>query len=75
MGRQYISTAERIGRVEGQRELVSRQLARKCGPLSDDLHARIATLDDEQRVQLGDALLNFASMDDLERWLDRMPMP
>jgi heme oxygenase len=71
----YITTAERVGRAAGQRELVLRQLTRKCGELSADLVARISALSDEQLADLGDALLDFANADDLERWLNHTTSP
>lgn len=74
-GMSYITTAERVGRSAGQRELVLRQLARKCGELSADVEARITALSDEQLADLGDALLDFASGADLERWLNRTTAP
>lgn len=71
----YITTAERVGRTAGQRELVLRQLARKCAELSVEVEARITALSDEQLADLGDALLDFANADDLERWLNHITSP
>lgn len=74
-GMRYISTAERIGRAEGQRELVIRLLGRKCGPLNEQVQTRIAELDDEHIAELAEALLDFTSAADLDHWLDRPTAP
>lgn len=71
-GMSYITTAERVGRAAGQRELVLRQLTRKCGELSAEVERRITALSDEELANLGDALLDFTTADDLERWLNHI---
>lgn len=57
------------GREEGQLELLLRLLTRRCGPLSDDMSARIQQLDAARLLELANALLDFISADDLEQWL------
>ena len=55
-----------------QQEAVSvtiRQLARRCGALSEATTARIQSLPLEQLESLAEALLDFQSADDLEAWL------
>jgi len=51
------------------RNLILRQLRRRCGPLDDAVRARIDTLSSEQVIALADALLDFTGRADLDRWL------
>ena len=57
------------GRVEGERSLVLKQLARKIGTLSPVVQTQIEALSVEQLEALGEALLDFASLNDLSDWL------
>jgi predicted transposase YdaD len=63
------------GRAEGQREaslaLVQRQLLRRLGRLPRDAEQRLRILTITQLQRLGEALLDFASAGDLEKWLRR----
>jgi hypothetical protein len=61
------------GRAEGQQELVLRLLTRKLGPLPAEVTARIAVLESATMLLLADALLDFATQDDLRAWLDQRP--
>ncbi|MFP4437030.1 MAG: DUF4351 domain-containing protein [Chloroflexaceae bacterium] len=61
------------GRAEGQQELVLRLLTRKLGPLPEEVTARIVALDSATMLLLADALLDFATQDDLRVWLDQLP--
>jgi heme oxygenase len=77
-GVEFVTSWEREGciksREEGQRELVERQLTRKLGPLTPELTERLSTLLSAQLVALGEALFDFATLADLEQWLDsRLP--
>jgi predicted transposase YdaD len=62
------------GREEGReaeaRSLVFRLLTRRVGELSQEVRSRIETLSLEQLENLGEALLDFNSMTDLQTWLD-----
>ncbi|MCU0548708.1 MAG: DUF4351 domain-containing protein [Leptolyngbya sp. Prado105] len=58
------------GRQEGKFELVERLLTRKVGELSPDVRSRIAGLSIAQLNELGEALLDFSSADDLAQWLE-----
>ncbi|MDB9399649.1 MULTISPECIES: DUF4351 domain-containing protein [Cyanophyceae] len=63
---------EQRGRLEGEqreRTLVLRQLARKVGELSSNIREQLQTLSLEQLENLGEALLDFTSVSDLENWL------
>jgi predicted transposase YdaD len=62
------------GREEGReaeaRSLVFRLLTRRVGELSQEVRSRIETLSLEQLENLGEALLDFNSITDLQTWLD-----
>ena len=61
-------------REEGRRAeagLVSRLVRRRFGAVPEEITERIAALSKDRIEALGDALLDFASLDDLEAWLQR----
>ena len=70
---ELVTSWEREGRikgcVEGQRELVERLLTRKLGMLAPEVVEHLGTLSSVQLVALGEALFDFATLDDLEEWL------
>jgi Domain of unknown function (DUF4351) len=57
------------GRVEEARSLVIRQLTRKLGSISPLLLVKIEALSLERVELLGEDLLDFTSIDNLEQWL------
>jgi hypothetical protein len=57
------------GRTAGERELILKLLTRKLGSLSPELQARIGGLSIDRLEALGEALLDFQSVGDLEKWL------
>jgi predicted transposase/invertase (TIGR01784 family) len=57
------------GRVEEARTLVIRQLTRKLGNVNPKLLAKIEALPLERVESLGEDLLDFTSIADLEQWL------
>jgi predicted transposase YdaD len=57
------------GRQEGETDLVLRQVVRRCGELSIEQTTQIRSLPIGQLENLGEALLDFAGMADLELWL------
>jgi predicted transposase YdaD len=57
------------GRVEEAKGLVIRQLTRKFGNVKPDLLAKIETLPLERVESLGEDLLDFTAISDLEQWL------
>ena len=57
------------GRQQEAASLTLRQLARRCGPLSEATTARIQSLPLEQLEALAEALLDFQGADDLAAWL------
>ncbi|NJN87929.1 MAG: Rpn family recombination-promoting nuclease/putative transposase [Leptolyngbyaceae cyanobacterium SL_7_1] len=60
-------------RLEGERSLVLRQLTRKVGEIPTPTKAQIQALTLTQLEDLGEALLNFATLADLSQWLERSP--
>jgi predicted transposase/invertase (TIGR01784 family) len=61
------------GREEGikrERSLIQRQLTRRVGELPENLRQRVENLSLEQLESLGEALLDFTSLADLQSWLD-----
>ena len=73
----YVTSIERLakedGRVEGREQgtatLLLRILTRQCGPLPEGIQQQIHQLKLEQSQNLGEALLDFKSLDDLRIWL------
>jgi predicted transposase/invertase (TIGR01784 family) len=60
---------EQTGAVREARSLVLRQLARRVGTLPADVEAQVQALALQQLEALGEALLDFAALDDLTEWL------
>ena len=56
-------------RQEGEAELVIRQLNRRCDTLSEDIQNQVKSLSIPQIEALGEALLDFTGIEDLENWL------
>lgn len=63
---------EEVAREEA-RSLILRLLARKIGEVPAPTKAQIATLNLVQLEDLGEALLNFATLADLAQWLEQLP--
>ena len=59
----------REGQAAGEQALVLKQLTRKVGNLSSELISRVSGLNLDRLEALGEALLDFTSMADLESWL------
>jgi Domain of unknown function (DUF4351) len=69
-GRQEgIQEGERRGRQTGEVAIVTRQLSRRIGPITPTTETKIRSLSLSQLEELGEALLDFSSSTDLERWL------
>jgi predicted transposase YdaD len=58
------------GRQEEAINLLLRQLNRRIGEISAELSANIQSLSLESLENLGEALLDFQSVEDLEQWLE-----
>ena len=61
------------GITQGKETLVVRLLQRRLGSVSTEITARLALLSPEQLDDLGEALLDFSTVADLEGWLARQP--
>ncbi|MEM9217858.1 MAG: DUF4351 domain-containing protein [Cyanobacteria bacterium P01_F01_bin.150] len=72
----YVSTIERQGIAKGieqgierERSLILRQLTRRVGELPESIIEPINQLSVDDLEALGEALLDFEQMDDLQQWL------
>lgn len=72
----YITSVEEIGYDRGVREILQRErslilrlLTRKIGLIDDQTNDRINDLSIVKLESLGEALLDFRSIDDLTTWL------
>jgi heme oxygenase len=65
----YITSVEEIGFERGERSLILRQLTRRVGVLSNPIQAQVEALSLEQIEALGEALLDFTDLADLEAWM------
>jgi len=70
-----IAIGENRGITIGESRLVLRLLRRRLGEVPESLERRIRGLASPQLEALGEALLDFRSRADLERWLDAQPEP
>lgn len=57
------------GRQEGELALILRQLTRRVGTISPEVEAKIRRLSLTQLDSLGEALLDFSQVSDLDGWL------
>jgi predicted transposase YdaD len=57
------------GRLEEKRAIALRLLNRKLGNLSEEISRQIKSLEPSQLDTLTEDLLDFQTLDDLERWL------
>ena len=58
------------GVQQGEVALVMRQLARRFGQISPELEEQIHRLSTDQLEALGEALLDFSDVRDLQTWLE-----
>ena len=68
--RVIVKTEER--REAEEQPLILRQLTRRVGELPQPIRQRVENLSSEQLENLGEALLDFSSMADLEAWLKEL---
>ncbi|HEY9801554.1 MAG TPA: DUF4351 domain-containing protein [Leptolyngbyaceae cyanobacterium] len=59
------------GRQEGEQNIIIRQLNRRIGNIDESFIERIKGLSIEQLENLGEALLDFSTVADLETWLNQ----
>ncbi|MBW4619676.1 MAG: DUF2887 domain-containing protein [Cyanosarcina radialis HA8281-LM2] len=55
--------------LQREKSLILRQLTRRVGELSPEVRQRVESLSLEQLENLGEALLDFTNMSDLDAWL------
>ncbi len=60
----------RIGKQQGEATLILRLLTRKFGETSADIEQKIQALSTNQLEDLGEALLDFSSQNNLTTWLE-----
>ena len=58
-----------LAKQEGEQRLIIRLLNRRIGEIESSLIQRVQALSIEQLEELGEALLDFTSIEDLENWL------
>jgi hypothetical protein len=61
------------GIEQGEQQLIFRQLNRRFGEIESSFIETIRTLTIDQLELLGEALLDFSSIIDLEQWLENKP--
>ena len=66
----HLTSLERIWLARGRVGLLVTLLRKQCGPLSEESEARIRKMSLDRLDALGEALLGFRSLQDLEAWLD-----
>jgi Domain of unknown function (DUF4351) len=57
--------------VDGEQRLVLKLLTRKFGNINPEVRSRVNNLNIERLESLGEDLLDFTSMADLETWLSQ----
>ncbi|PNW57442.1 UNVERIFIED_CONTAM: hypothetical protein BEN50_07255 [Euhalothece sp. KZN 001] len=62
---------EERGKKEGVQSLVWRLISRRFGDIPSSIQTQIEELEIEETEALAEALLDFTSIDDLQRWLQQ----
>ena len=68
---EVLSRGEKQGEKKGEANLVIRQLNRRCGNISEHLEVKVRSLSISQLESLGEALLDFTGISDLENWFNQ----
>ena len=69
----FISPTEELAMERGEQKLIIRLLNRRIGEIESSFIETIRTLTIDQLELLGEALLDFSSVTDLEQWLENKP--
>ena len=69
---ELMETGREEGREQGSAALLLRMLERKCGPLPADISERIHRLKLQQSLDLGEALFDFQSLEELINWMNQI---
>jgi hypothetical protein len=64
----YVTSVERLAKAEGGATVLLKQLTKVCGPLPESVQQRIQGMSIDQLAELGEALLDFHSLEDIESW-------
>ncbi|MBD2676531.1 MULTISPECIES: DUF4351 domain-containing protein [Nostoc] len=70
--RQGLEQGLEQGEKKGELKLLMRQLNRRLGEISPQMKARIENLSTFELENLGEALLDFSSVADLEAWFENL---
>ncbi len=65
----YVTSVERIAKTEGVATVLLKQLVKRWGSLPEETQQQIRRLQFEQQAALGEALLDFHCLEDLQEWL------
>jgi Domain of unknown function (DUF4351) len=57
--------------IDGGQRLVLKQLTRKLGVITPEIRSRVNSLDIDKLESLGEDLLDFNSITDIEAWLSQ----
>ncbi|MFZ4442773.1 MAG: DUF4351 domain-containing protein, partial [Planktothrix agardhii] len=60
------------GIIEGKSSLILRQISRLLGEISSETQASIRQLNSDQLENLGEAVLDFKTVEDLLVWLSKV---
>jgi heme oxygenase len=66
-----VERGEELGAQRQARSILIKQLTRKLGSIGDRMINRINTLSIAQLDDLGEALFDFDSVEDFDRWLSK----
>jgi len=64
---------EQQGKLKGKQELITKQLNRRLGEIQQPLVEQIRQLPVDQLELLGEAIFDFSTVTDLEKWLSSRP--
>lgn len=70
--RQGLEQGLEQGEKQGELKLLMRQLNRRLGEISPQMKGRIENLSTSELENLGEALLDFSSVADLEAWFENL---
>jgi len=68
-----LEEGEQRGELKGKQELIIKQLSRRFGELHSSLIKQVKALDIKALEELGEVLLDFSTITDLEQWLESRP--
>ncbi|MEN9266801.1 MAG: DUF4351 domain-containing protein [Thermostichales cyanobacterium BF4_bins_65] len=66
----YVQELMAEQRQQGELALILKQLTRKLGSLPPEIQSRIQSLSVSELEALGEALLDFSSLEDLAAWIN-----